>query len=89
MSGMDLKSFLALKSAAERDEFASRCETSRGHLQNVMYGWRPCATDLAVSIERESEGSVRRWDLRPSDWDKHWPELIGAKGAPKLRKRAA
>lgn len=55
-----------------------------------MYGVRPCATDLAVRIERESAGAVRRWELRPSDWDKHWPELVGAVGAPKLKvKRAA
>lgn len=81
---MDLKSFLAPMSAEQRDQFASLCSTTRGHLQNVMYGVRPCATDLAVSIERESAGAVRRWDLRPNDWDRHWPELIGAPGAPSL-----
>jgi DNA-binding transcriptional regulator YdaS (Cro superfamily) len=85
---MDLKSFLAPKDSEARKAFASRCETSMGHLQNVMSGWRTCATDLAVSIERESEGSVRRWDMRPDDWHKHWPELIGAKGAPRLPKPA-
>lgn len=26
--------------------------------------------------------SVRRWDLRPDDWHRIWPELIGAEGAP-------
>lgn len=25
---------------------------------------------------------VRRWDLRPDDWHRIWPELIGAEGAP-------
>ena len=86
MSGMDLKSFLADKDAVERDKFASRCRTSVGHLKNVISGWRTCATDLAVSIERESKGAVRRWDLRPDDWHMHWPELIGAEGAPKPTK---
>jgi DNA-binding transcriptional regulator YdaS (Cro superfamily) len=25
---------------------------------------------------------VKRWDLRPDDWHRIWPELIGAEGAP-------
>jgi DNA-binding transcriptional regulator YdaS (Cro superfamily) len=79
--GMDLKSFLSPMDAEARDQFAVRCGTTRGHLQNVMYGLKTCATYLAVHIERESGGVVRRWELRP-DWDKHWPELIGQDGAP-------
>lgn len=79
---MDLRTFLTPMSAEERERFAARCGTSRFHLQNVMYG-KTCATDLAVSIERESKRQVRRWELRP-DWFKHWPELIGRKGAPEI-----
>lgn len=79
---MDLKTYLAAMSTDARDDFSKRCGTTRGHLQNVSYRYRPCATDIAVLIERESEGSVRRWDLRPSDWHRHWPELIGTEGAP-------
>jgi hypothetical protein len=79
---MDLKTYLAPMAGQARDEFAKRCDTTRGHLQNVMYGIKTCATDLAVSIERESVQQVRRWDLRPLDWHKHWPELIGVEGAP-------
>lgn len=84
MADMDLKTFLAPLDSEQRDRFASRCATSKGHLQNVMYGVRPCATDLAVHIERESEHAVRRWDLRPDDWHMHWPELVGAVGAPSV-----
>jgi DNA-binding transcriptional regulator YdaS (Cro superfamily) len=71
-----LKDFLSAMDGDEREAFARRCGTSRGHLQNVMYGLRTCATDLAVAIERESWKAVRRWDLR-ADWRNHWPELIG------------
>jgi DNA-binding transcriptional regulator YdaS (Cro superfamily) len=39
-----------------------------------------------VRIERESGRELRRWDLRPKDWDLIWPELIGAEGAPPLPK---
>lgn len=79
---MDIKTFYSPLSIDERDSFATRCGTSRGHLQNVMYGQRPCAPELAVAIERESFMSVRRWDARPDDWHLIWPELIGAEGAP-------
>lgn len=78
---MDLKTFLADMDPDERDAFAKRCGTTLGHLQNVKYGTKSCATDLAVNIERESDNQVRRWELR-LDWWKHWPELIGAEGAP-------
>ena len=81
---MDLKAFYSSLTAEQKDEFAKRCESTRGVIQNVMYGVRPCATDLAVSIERESAGQVRRWALRPDDWYRHWPELIGTEGAPAI-----
>lgn len=81
---MNLRAYLSSRSGAERDQFAVRCGTTRGHLQNIMYGIRPCATDLAVCIERESANEVRRWDLRPDDWFRHWPELVAIPGAPDL-----
>ena len=37
---------------------------------------------LAVAIERATDGAVRRWDLRPDDWHRIWPELVGMDGAP-------
>lgn len=38
--------------------------------------------EKCVRIERDSDGELRRWDLRPNDWHRIWPELIGAEGAP-------
>jgi len=61
----------------DRATFAIRCDTSLGHLTNVAYGYKPCSPELAVSIERESGGAVTRPELRPEDWRKIWPELIG------------
>ncbi len=72
---MDLKTYLAPKTSEQREEFASLCSTSKGHLQNVMYGVRPCAPELAVLIEKHSGGEVTRKDLRPDDWQAIWPEL--------------
>jgi hypothetical protein len=71
-------------SPTAREDFARRCGTTKGHIQNVMYGLRTCATDLAVNVERESAQQVRRWDLR-SDWASHWPELIDDPTAPVTR----
>lgn len=73
---MDLKTYLqSLPSEPDRVAFADRCGTSIKHLRNVMYGYKTCATDLAVSIERESAGAVTRPELR-EDWPNHWPELV-------------
>jgi hypothetical protein len=32
----------------------------------------------------DEASSVRRWDLRPDDWHRIWPELVGADGAPQV-----
>lgn len=79
---MNLKSFLQNLSGDERDGFARQCGTTRGHLQNVMYGQKACAPELATQIEIHADKAVRRWDLRPDDWHRIWPELIGTEGAP-------
>jgi DNA-binding transcriptional regulator YdaS (Cro superfamily) len=49
--------------------------------------WRPVPPRLCIAIEihplnRASERPVMRWDLRPDDWWREWPDLVGAKGAP-------
>lgn len=62
--------------------FALKCDTTLGHLRNVMYGTRPCSPELAVALEVNSDKKVRRWDVRPEDWHRIWPELIGLSGAP-------
>lgn len=80
-----LKSFIkALPDESAREEFAAKCGITLGHLRNVMYGLRPCAPELASTIERLTDCKVMRWDLRPDDWHRIWPELVGKKGAPKV-----
>ncbi len=51
-------------------------------LSQIANGVRPAPADHCAAIERSTGGSVRRWDLRPTDWHRIWPELIGAEGAP-------
>ena len=85
---MKLKIYLAQLAPDAREAFAESCLTSVGHLRNVGNGYRTCGTDLAVLIERKSDLAVRRWELR-DDWFLHWPELIGAEGAPPIEAKAA
>lgn len=64
--------------------FAGRLKVSRVYLSQLacrQRGREP-SPELCVLIERESGRKVRRWALRPSDWHRIWPELIGADGAP-------
>lgn len=49
----------------------------------VHEGRRP-QPEYCVSIERATQNQVMRWDLRPDDWHRIWPELIGAQGAPAI-----
>lgn len=52
----------------------------------LIYQWasglRPVPIERCVPIELATAGAVRRWDLRPDDWHRIWPELVGADGAP-------
>ena len=38
-------------------------------------GIRPVPIERCVAIERATEGTVTRRDLRPDDWHEIWPEL--------------
>ena len=45
-------------------------------------GVKPNPLERCAAIEAATAGAVTRRDLRPDDWHLHWPELIGAAGAP-------
>ena len=72
---MKLKTYISNVAAYLRDPFAIECGTSKGHLLNVAYGYRACAPELAVAIERATSGAVTRQELRPNDFWKIWPDL--------------
>lgn len=66
---MDLKSYLQTMTLVERRDFAKRVGSSAGHLNNVSYGYRPCAESLAIEIEKASDGKVTCEELCPTaDW---------------------
>lgn len=72
---MDFKPFFFGLPPSKREEFAAKCETTVGHLQNVAYGYRPASAELAVLIERNSKKQVTRVDLFPERFKRIWPEL--------------
>ena len=63
-------------------EFAGRCKTTIGYLRKAISIRQKLDTGLCTDIERESGGAVRRWDLRPDDWRRIWPEIIAHPDAP-------
>ena len=56
-----------------------------GANQTTVSMWRTrgkgrVPTEYCAAIHAAT--GVPRWDLRPDDWHRIWPELIGADGAP-------
>lgn len=73
---MHLKIHLSNLDVPARNSLAEQCGTSRGHIQNIAYGYRTCAPALAVSIEKATKGLVTRQELLPEEWPGIWPELL-------------
>jgi DNA-binding transcriptional regulator YdaS (Cro superfamily) len=64
---------------------AARVGIAPAYLSQIASGTRTAHPALAREIEAECHAvGVRRWDLRPDDWHRIWPELIGADGAPPI-----
>ncbi len=77
-----LREYLNSLGQAGQAAFAIECGTTIGYLRKALSVGVALNPLFCVSIERNSLGAVRRWDLRPNDWSKIWPELIGIDGAP-------
>ena len=81
---MKLNKYFGSKGSLSVAELASRIGASEAQLRQWQHGYagRQPSPVNCVAIERETQNRVRRWDLRPGDWHRIWPELIGQKGAP-------
>jgi DNA-binding transcriptional regulator YdaS (Cro superfamily) len=51
-------------------------------------GLRPFPPHHAHALERRFPGQITRQELRPHDWQKHWPDLIVPAGAPAVSETA-
>lgn len=85
---MNLSTYLA----GDRGKQAALCKQIGAHapdLSRWAKGDRPIPVERCVAIETATERAVMRWHLRPHDWHRIWPELIGAEGAPAIPQQAA
>lgn len=87
---MRLRTYLDGLAKGGSTEFAEQIGISTVYLSQLAarQDGREPSPELAVRIERESGGAVRRWDLRPGDWHRIWPELVGRRGAPRVKRAA-
>lgn len=79
---MQLSEFIKPLDHEARAALAERVGTTFLHLRNIAFSGKSCGIPLAVNIDQATDGAVRRWDLRPDDWHRIWPELVGTDGAP-------
>ncbi|WP_429562070.1 Cro/Cl family transcriptional regulator [Paraburkholderia sp. MM6662-R1] len=77
-----LRLFLNAMSPRDQESFSRSCGTTIGYLRKAISSGQRLRTDLCVKIEQRSDYYLMRWDLRPTDWHEHWPELIDKPGSP-------
>ena len=70
---MNLHTYLSTKESAT--VFAKRISVPFASLSNWRHGKRNIPINMAVLIEKETDGLVTRKEMRPKDWMKIWPEL--------------
>ena len=53
-------------------------------VSQIAAGKREAPPWYVPAIVGATAGKVRPWHLRPADWHRIWPELIGTEGAPPI-----
>jgi DNA-binding transcriptional regulator YdaS (Cro superfamily) len=81
---MDLNSYLR-EERGRTKQLAAKLGVSDSLVTQWASG-KAVSAERCYPIELATACLVRRWDLRPSDWHRIWPELIGAKGSPSLQR---
>lgn len=77
---MKLHEYLSIDGNQSR--LAAALNKSAAQVWQWKQGMRPVPVELGSEIEAATDGQVMRWDLRPTDWHRIWPELVGMDGAP-------
>jgi DNA-binding transcriptional regulator YdaS (Cro superfamily) len=81
---MNIGSYLESSERGTAARIARDIGVSAVMVSQWVSGIKAVPMDRCVAIERATAGKVKRWDLRPADWHRIWPELIGAEGAPRV-----
>lgn len=75
---MKLNKYIASTTQAE---FARAIGVKHAVVYQWVTGRRPVPIERCAEIEKATNGLVSRKDLRPDDWHRIWPELIGKQAA--------
>lgn len=81
---MHVLKFLNSISRQDQDRLMVLAGTSVSYVRKACSQGSHLGPALCTSIEKATDGQVKRWDLRPKDWHLIWPELIDTAGAPQL-----
>lgn len=73
---MDLKTYISTAERGTAAKLAAALGVSPSYLSQMTAGSSPISPERCVAIERATDSSVTRKDLRPNDWHLIWPELI-------------
>jgi DNA-binding transcriptional regulator YdaS (Cro superfamily) len=79
---------IAARAVGSQAALATMLGVTRGAVNQWKEAGRSVPLDHCTAIEQAASGAVKRWDLRPDDWHRIWPELIGADGAPAVPEAA-
>ena len=74
---------LTLHPLARRQEISSALGIDEQYAYQISRGIKTASPALARDWNELEPGDAL-WDLRPNDWHRIWPELIGADGAPEV-----
>lgn len=79
---MDLRAYIDGLGRGGATELAKQLEVSISYLSQLAAGTTPRSPERCVQIEQVTDGKVSRQDLRPDDWHRIWPELVGRAPGP-------
>jgi len=81
---MDLRTYLNQATRGEAARVARDVGVHPVMVSQWASGRKEVPVDRSAPLERATGAAVRRWELRPTDWFVHWPELVGTEGAPEI-----
>lgn len=83
---MDLKTYTADLPHGGVAELAKEVGITPVYLSQLSarQAGREPSPELCVKLETATGRAVMRWDTRPDDWHRIWPELVGDQKAPPI-----
>src|SRR4051794_11851246 len=81
---MNLKEYIAGSKRGTAKKLAESLGISQSYLSQMASGQSPISQERCVVIEQVTGGMVPRWELKPGNWHKLWPELVGTAGSPPI-----